>query len=214
MTRRWKVAAIVFIAAFAVAAVFYTVYLRPRQAVRARLSQLKYMSPYQEALIAFQKLNGLPRDGKAGPEVIEALKNPVIPKPNQEHEGIHTEADLERQVMVVYHGGEIVRILPISSGSGKRYKEPEGGYGLARTPIGGFEFYRHRAKGHLGKIWYPVYFHPSGYAVHGYPDVPPHPASHGCLRIPIPDSKWFEKAVPLGTPLLISETALEVIEPR
>ena len=27
------------------------------------------------------------------------------------------------------------------------------------------------------------YFY-SGYALHEYPDVPPYPASHGCVRIP------------------------------
>lgn len=217
MSRKWKVAALIIVMAVALAAVFYTAYLRPREAVLKRLNQLKYKSPYEEAVLAFQKLNGLTRDGKASPEVMEALKNPVIPKVNQEHGGIHTEADLERQVMTVYRDGEIVRILPISSGSGKRFKEPEGGYGLAKTPIGSFEFIRHidgPHKGHLGEIWYPVYFHQGGYAVHGYPDVPPFPASHGCLRIPIKDSKWFERTVPIGSHILISETALDVIEPR
>ena len=28
-----------------------------------------------------------------------------------------------------------------------------------------------------------------GYAIHGYVDVPPYAASHGCLRVPIP-SAW------------------------
>ena len=217
MSRTRKVVAVIVIVVVAVAAVYYTVFLRPEEAIRERLSQLKYASSYEEALIAFQKLNGLPRDGKVGPEVIETLKNPVMPKANHEHEGIHTEADLERQVMTVYRDGEIVRILSISSGTGKRFKEPEGGYGLAKTPIGSFKFFRHIGemhKGHLGKIWYPVYFHPGGYAVHGYPVVPPYPASHGCLRITINDSKWFEQTVPLGSTIFISETALAVIEPR
>jgi peptidoglycan hydrolase-like protein with peptidoglycan-binding domain len=29
---------------------------------------------------------------------------------------------------------------------------------------------------------------PRGYAIHGYVDVPPFNASHGCLRVPIPDA--------------------------
>ena len=28
-----------------------------------------------------------------------------------------------------------------------------------------------------------------GYAIHGYPDVPTFPASHGCLRVPIPNAR-------------------------
>ena len=27
-----------------------------------------------------------------------------------------------------------------------------------------------------------------GYAIHGYPSVPNYPASHGCLRVPIPNA--------------------------
>ncbi len=27
-----------------------------------------------------------------------------------------------------------------------------------------------------------------GYAIHGYPEVPTYAASHGCLRVPIPDA--------------------------
>jgi lipoprotein-anchoring transpeptidase ErfK/SrfK len=37
-----------------------------------------------------------------------------------------------------------------------------------------------------------------GYAVHGYPDVPTYPASHGCLRIPIPDASFVFGWIRLG----------------
>ena len=30
-----------------------------------------------------------------------------------------------------------------------------------------------------------------GYAIHGYPDVPVYPASHGCLRVPIPNARFM-----------------------
>jgi len=209
--------AIIVVFAITIGAVYYAFFLKPEEAIRKRLTELRYKSPFEEALIAFQKLNGLTRNAKITDEVIKALKNPVVPKAKQEHEGIHCEADLARQVMTVYRDGEIVRILPISSGSDKRFKEPGDGYSIARTPIGSFEFIRHIDKihkGHLGKIWYPVYFHPGGYAVHGYPEVPAYPASHGCLRIPISDSKWFEQSIPIGSTIVISETPLEVIEPK
>ena len=29
------------------------------------------------------------------------------------------------------------------------------------------------------------------YAIHGYPQVPPYPASHGCVRIPVWASAWM-----------------------
>ena len=36
----------------------------------------------------------------------------------------------------------------------------------------------------LGTLWDPMYF-TGGYAVHGNPSVPPYPASHGCVRVPM-----------------------------
>ena len=217
MRRTWGILLIALVIVIALIAVYNTSIRNPDKAVQKRLDELKYYSNYTHALIAFQKMNGLVRDGKLRPEVLEALRNPVSPKANRKHRGIHTEADLVRQVMTVYRDGKIVRILPLSSGSGKRFKEPGGGFSVAKTPLGTFEFFRHIDgvhTGHLGRIWYPMYFHAYGYAVNGYPEVPPYPASHGCLRIPIEDSKWFEQTVPLGSTILISETALNIIKPQ
>jgi hypothetical protein len=166
---------------------------------------------FECALIAFQKMNGLKRNGMISPKVLRALENPIQPRPSQVHKGIHSEADLERQVMTVYRNNDILRILPISSGSGKSFESLEGGIGVAKTPIGNFHFFAHLwgiHKDHLGELFNPVYFHEDGYAVHGDLWVPPYPASHGCLRIPIKDSEWFEETVPLGSPLLVSKTAL------
>jgi lipoprotein-anchoring transpeptidase ErfK/SrfK len=40
-----------------------------------------------------------------------------------------------------------------------------------------------------------------GYAIHGYAEVPPYPASHGCLRIPIPDAAAVYAWVRIGYPV-------------
>ena len=40
-----------------------------------------------------------------------------------------------------------------------------------------------------------------GYAIHGYPEVPTYAASHGCLRVPIPDAPAIYAWVRLGTPV-------------
>jgi lipoprotein-anchoring transpeptidase ErfK/SrfK len=39
----------------------------------------------------------------------------------------------------------------------------------------------------------------SGYAIHGYAEVPTYPASHGCLRLPIADAAPVYRWVHLGT---------------
>ncbi len=38
-----------------------------------------------------------------------------------------------------------------------------------------------------------------GYAIHGYPEVPTYAASHGCLRVPIPDAPAIYGWVQMGT---------------
>ena len=40
-----------------------------------------------------------------------------------------------------------------------------------------------------------------GYATHGYPSVPIYPASHGCLRVPIPDARTIFNWITIGTPV-------------
>jgi hypothetical protein len=172
---------------------------------------------FECAITAFQKMNGLVRTGFINPQVIQALDSPVYPVHSKDHKGVHVEADLVRQVLVVYDDDEILRILPISSGANKPFPEPEGGYGSAKTPLGNFKFFAHIHgihTGHLGDLYNPVYFEQGGYAVHGDTEVPPFNASHGCLRIPIRDSEWFEEKVPLGAPLLVSETELPSFRPE
>ena len=46
-------------------------------------------------------------------------------------------------------------------------------------------------------MYYSIYF-VGGYAIHGYSPVPTYPASHGCLRIPIPSAKRVYGWVSLG----------------
>jgi lipoprotein-anchoring transpeptidase ErfK/SrfK len=41
----------------------------------------------------------------------------------------------------------------------------------------------------------------AGYAVHGYPEVPIYAASHGCLRVPIPDAASIYWWMRPGTPV-------------
>ena len=38
-----------------------------------------------------------------------------------------------------------------------------------------------------------------GYAIHGYPEVPVYAASHGCLRVPIPNAAAIFSWVQIGT---------------
>ena len=157
-----------------------------------------------QAVWAFQALHGLPTDGVVGPQTEAAIlaKSPQqMLRPNLGP--THTEVDLTRQVLIVWRDGKPTLITHVSSGSGVPYCENTKvgrNCGDAVTPTGVYKFYRQVEgirEAPLGKLYDPVYFH-GGFAVHGSPSVPNHPASHGCVRIPMFISDYFQTKVNLG----------------
>jgi lipoprotein-anchoring transpeptidase ErfK/SrfK len=42
-----------------------------------------------------------------------------------------------------------------------------------------------------------------GYAIHGYASVPNYPASHGCLRVPIPNAYSIFNWIDLGDRIFV-----------
>ena len=68
------------------------------------------------------------------------------------------------------------------------------------TVIGRFRVYEKtpgfNAKGMLDSNYFIA-----GYAIHGYAEVPTFAASHGCLRVPIPNAASIFAWVQVGTPV-------------
>lgn len=159
----------------------------------------------RHAVIAFQKLYGLPRSGRPTPDVLVTLASAQLPPPLVPGGGpTRVEIDLNRQVIFLYLEGTLARILPTSTGSGKRFCS-EGECGIATTPRGTFRVERRIRgwrKSKLGRLYNPLYFN-EGIAIHGFPSVPPTPASHGCVRIPMGAAEWFHLLVPDGTPVYV-----------
>jgi lipoprotein-anchoring transpeptidase ErfK/SrfK len=56
------------------------------------------------------------------------------------------------------------------------------------------------------KMPYSLWFN-SGYYIHGYRSVPRRPASHGCIRVSIPNAKALYQWAAVGTPVSIYRTA-------
>ena len=183
------------------------------KALQRRLHELGYQ--VQEAdgqfgpethhsVVAFQKVNGLGRDGVVGPITRKALERPRVPRPRSTKAGFHVEADLTLQVVYMVSDGKIVEVLDASSASGQTYTV-DGDVRLAVTPRGSFVIQRkidawRRSK--LGLLYRPAYFI-GGYALHGAHSVPPFPASHGCIRITTTAmDRWFAK-LPVGTPMQV-----------
>jgi lipoprotein-anchoring transpeptidase ErfK/SrfK len=111
------------------------------------------------------------------------------------------DVDLSKQMLSVFDdAGNITKVLPISSGSGKWFIS-EGEKRKAVTPTGRFRVYRKIPGWHkspLGLMYYPVYV-VGGVAIHGSPYVPRRPASHGCIRIPMSAAIAFYNSTPIGT---------------
>lgn len=122
-----------------------------------------------EALYAFQKVEGLARTGAANAGVWGRLA--VARTPAARYPGDHVEIDKTRQVLFVVRGGQVSLVVATSTGA------------TGNTPLGEWRVYR-KVGGFDWVLYYPSYFL-RGFAVHGYPDVPPYPASHGCARIPM-----------------------------
>ncbi len=176
------------------------------------------------AVMAFQKANGLSRTGRVGVQTLGALRAGLTPAPIMPEGGPdRIEVSLPKQYLAVYRGGELLRILSISSGDGKPFctldpETGETGCDKAITPPGSFRVTRRVIgwrESKLGLLYNPLYFN-GGIAVHGAPSVPGRPASHGCIRIPMVSADYIPTVVPNGTPVYVSDgvTPLRVISSR
>ncbi len=158
-----------------------------------------------QAVYALQGAAGLARDGVVGPQTSAALARGA--RPTARSTGSALELDLGRGLAVLVRRGTVARVLHTSTGTFLAYTY-QGRKGLADTPRG-----RWTASwrvdgvrdGELGPMYRPIYFHPDGIALHGYPSVPPYPASHGCARVTDAaiDMVWRENLLPRGLRVLV-----------
>ncbi len=160
------------------------------------------------AVVAFQKVHGLSRDGTVGPKTRQALASPVTPKAlHPKQRGVSFEVDLTRQVLYLLHGGRIVRIVDASTGGGYSFVS-RGIQKVADTTPGEFHVYQQFDDWYQSSVG-PMYrssFYYRGFAIHGSSSVPPYPSSHGCVRVTLSaiDRLWPE--IHLGTPVSVYRT--------
>ncbi|MGH2704613.1 MAG: L,D-transpeptidase family protein [Actinomycetota bacterium] len=154
----------------------------------------------QFGVTAFQKVEGLPLTGRGDFLTLQRLQTAEAPKAAFTTPPDHIEVDLPRQVIFVVRGGQVSASLPTSTGTNKLFRA-QGWTRRAVTPNGTFTVswkiptWR---KSPLGLLYKPSYFN-GGIALHGSTSVPNYPASHGCVRIPMPFADWFyNDAAPRG----------------
>ena len=188
----------------------------------------------QRAIWAFEKLvMGVPSSevtGKIDAEMWSRMQDPIVILPRRpDSTPNHTEIYLPEQVMVVFHGDRAVLVTHVSSGDNQEWCEEvtidpgergnetgtepikEGWCGLSWTPGGVYKFNRMvagRRESQLGGMYNPVYFN-YGIAVHGAQEVPTYPASHGCIRIPMHISDYFQSLVAMGDQVFVFDGVKE-----
>ena len=154
-------------------------------------------------VMAFQKVTGMARTGRATDDVVAALASATSPPALVPNGGENrVEVDIPRQVLFLYKANALQKVVTISSGNNQRFCS-EGWCRRAVTPGGSYGFYRQGRgweTGPLGSLYNPVYFN-GGIAVHGSRSVPAQPASHGCIRIPMGVAEWFPSQVHIGMPV-------------
>jgi peptidoglycan hydrolase-like protein with peptidoglycan-binding domain len=161
--------------------------------VQRRLIQLKYLpagavtgkADYRtsQALMAFQAWSGLSRDGVAGVATRKKLTTASVPTPRSTGAGGHSvQVFRNLGVALCVDNGTLVRAVHCSTGRA----------GL-ETTAGTWSVYLKSVKfwSQAYSSWMPYasFFH-NGEGLHGYGDVPPYPASHGCVRLPMPEAPW------------------------
>ena len=193
----------------------------------------------RQAVWAFEKLvMGVQREditGKVDAQMWSRMQDPleILPRrpdatPN------HTEVYLPEQVLIVFRGNVPAIITHISSGTASSATDEEwceevtispgeqdnetgtqaikkGVCGVSWTPGGVYKFYRlvvGRRESQLGGMYNPVYFN-KGIAVHGAQEVPAVPASHGCIRMPMHISEYFQTLVSKGDQVFVFDGVKE-----
>jgi peptidoglycan hydrolase-like protein with peptidoglycan-binding domain len=152
-----------------------------------------YDAATSRAVLAFRKTNSQSRTGYASPAVFAmVLKGQGAFKPRFDGPGSkHVEFDWSRQVLALIENGKPKRVYHSSSG------KPS-----TPTVFGTFQFYRKEPGTNSHGMVQSNYFI-RGYAIHGYVDVPAYAASHGCLRVPIPNARQIDAQIDIGETIYV-----------
>jgi hypothetical protein len=152
-----------------------------------------YDSLTANAVNAFRKTNEMGRDGFATTSVFAKVARGEgayrLRYPDSGTHGKHVEFDWSRQVLVLADRGKPYRVYHTSSG------KPS-----TPTVFGSYSFYRQQPGTNSHGMVYSSYFI-GGYAIHGYASVPNYAASHGCLRVPIPNAVSIYNWIGVGDPI-------------
>ena len=111
------------------------------------------------------------------------------------------EVNLTEQRLRAWQGGRLVLESRVSSGRN------------GRTPAGSFRAGPYKSRSHYSSLYdnapMPWSVQVTGHVfIHGFSSVPNHPASHGCIRVPLDEgnpARFFYEWIDRGTPILVKK---------
>ena len=145
----------------------------------------RYDHRTSDAVIAFNKVQRRSRVGSVDESTWRALATPKRPRPKYRKPRFHVEVDQTKQVAYFFERKRPTMIVHVSTGAG------------GATHDGIYTFFREISGYSGGRLYYPTYFDGLR-AIHGWPEVPTYPASHGCVRVPMWAAKWIHDRLDLG----------------
>ncbi|HEV8462694.1 MAG TPA: L,D-transpeptidase family protein [Gaiellaceae bacterium] len=156
----------------------------------------RFGSATQNAVLAFQKWEGLSRTGLLNAATKTRLSTAVHPAPvSRGGPGKRAEVLLDRQVALLINNNTVVRAIAVSTG------KPS-----TPTPPGSYHVYAKITR------WWSTPFREwlpwalpfnGGIAFHELGDVPAYPASHGCVRQLFTVAKWTYAFAYVGMPVKV-----------
>ncbi len=150
-----------------------------------------YDSKTKDAVMAFQKVEKLKRDGLVGGAFWQRLPTAQTPAARLHAPGTRVEIDLTRQVLFMITENHVWKIVHVSTGASTTGTLT--GHFTVRDKSPGWLTSSYRT-GMYYAVWFRIKL-----AIHGYSEVPPWPASHGCVRVPVWMAKELFYEIPMGT---------------
>ena len=144
------------------------------------------------SVLAFRKTNSLGWSSVASSKVVRMVfERRGAYRLRYPKAGRHVEADLSRQVLVLADRGRPLRTYHTSSGTS-----------ATPTVRGSYRFYMKQPGTNAKGMVHSSYFI-RGYAIPGFASVPLYPASHGCLRVPIPSARSIFDWIRVGDRIFV-----------
>ena len=185
--------------------------IKPKNArqVQGALVRLRYLPPSavtgtfdyrtSQAVMAFQSWDGLQRDGIVGKQTARKLEVAQPPTATRQGSGRWVEIHRAQSTLLLVQDGVVMQAVHCSTGrtmDAPPYDTPAGSYKVFAKMIKSWSV--------PYKVWMPyaAYFD-GGIAIHGLDYVPAYPASHGCVRVSMPEAPTVYAFISVGTPVFV-----------